>query len=93
MCHIRRQRRGHDPVGVLGARTRDLFVGDSLLFAFAYVGLGKWIRDLVHWLVVGEGVREPFLSAMLIEGLFSAMYIGLVAVAVMAVFGRREVQR
>lgn len=80
-------------VGALGARTRDLFVGDSLLFAFAYVGLGKWLRDLVHWLVVGEGVREPFVNAMLVEGLFSAIYVGLVAMLVMTVFGRTEAQR
>jgi rod shape-determining protein MreD len=80
-------------VGALGARTRDIFVGDSLLFAFAYVGLGKWLRDLVHWIVVGEGVREPFVNAMLVDGLFSAIYVGLVGMLVMTVFGRTEVQR
>jgi hypothetical protein len=43
--------------------------------------------------VVGEGVREPFVNAMLVEGLFSAIYIGLVAMLVMTVFGRTEAQR
>lgn len=80
-------------VGALGARTRDLFVGDSLLFAFAYVALGKWLRDLVHWLVVGAGAREPFLDAMLVDGLFSAVYVGLVAMIIMILFAKREVQR
>ncbi len=41
-------------VGILGARTRDLFVGDSLLFLFVYLALGKLLRDLIYWVVAGE---------------------------------------
>lgn len=71
-------------VGAVGARTRDLFVGDSLSFLVTYLFLGKWMRDLLHWLVVGEGLREPFVQAMLVEGTLGAVYAtatGLVALA------------
>lgn len=69
-------------VGALGARTRDLFVGDSLLFLVSYLFLGKWLRDLVFWIAVGEGARGPFTDAMLVQGGLAALYaagVGLVA--------------
>lgn len=69
-------------VGAVGARSRDLFVGDSLSFVVAYLFIGKWTRDLLHWLVAGEGLREPFVQAMLVEGTVAAGYAtvaGLVA--------------
>ncbi|MFC1662259.1 hypothetical protein ACFL3S_12550 [Gemmatimonadota bacterium] len=80
-------------VGALGSRTRDLFMGDSRLFVFVYVGVGKWVRDLVHWLLAGEGIREPFWNALLVKATFSAVYAGLVAVVIFFPFGRREAQR
>jgi len=80
-------------VGALGARTRDFFVGDSRWFVFAYVALGKWLKDLVHWIAVGEQLREPFLNALFLVGFFSAVYAGLIAVGVMMPAGDREAQR
>lgn len=71
-------------IGVVGSRTRDLFVGDSMIFLTSYLILGKWSRDLLQWLVVGEGVREPFVETMLIQAPVSAIYlavVGLIAVA------------
>ena len=69
-------------LGAAGARTRDLFVGDSLSFLVSYLFVGKWMRDLLHWLVAGEGLREPFMSVMLVEGTLGAAYAtgtGLIA--------------
>jgi rod shape-determining protein MreD len=74
-------------VGMAGARTRDLFVGDSLLFLISYLVLGKWMRDLLHWVAVGEGLRESFVDTMLIQSPISAVYAGLVGVAVIAISG------
>jgi cell shape-determining protein MreD len=74
-------------VGVVGSRTRDLFVGDSLLFLVSYLVLGKWSRDLIQWLVVGEGVREPFVETMLIQAPVSAIYLGVVGVIAVAATG------
>ncbi len=80
-------------VGVLGARTRDLFVGDSLLFFFFYLAGGKWIRDLVHWIAAGEAGREPFLNVVLVDGSMAAVYVGLFGLLLILPFGGREALR
>ena len=74
-------------VGIGGARTRDLFVGDSLLFMTSYLVLGKWMRDFLHWFAVGEGLREPFVDTMLIQSPISAVYAGMVGLVVIAISG------
>ena len=74
-------------VGIGGARTRDLFVGDSLLFLTSYLMLGKWTRDFIHWVAVGEGLREPFVDTMVIQSPISAVYAGLIGLVVIAISG------
>lgn len=74
-------------VGAAGARTRDLFVGDSRLFAVTYFLLGKWCRDLIHWLMVGEELREPFVRAVLVDSTLASVYMALVGLAVLALTG------
>jgi cell shape-determining protein MreD len=74
-------------IGLVGSRTRDLFVGDSLIFLVSYLMLGKWSRDLIQWLVVGEGVREPFFETMLIQAPVSAIYLTIVGVVAVAATG------
>ncbi|MFQ5538566.1 MAG: hypothetical protein ACE5GJ_14065 [Gemmatimonadota bacterium] len=74
-------------VGALGAVTRDLFVGDSLVFLVSYFVIGKWIRDLVHWLVVGESLRQPFVDQVMVQGLLGGIYAAVVGVGVMALTG------
>ena len=74
-------------VGMGGARTRDLFVGDSLLFLTSYLVLGKWMRDLLHWVAVGEGLRESFIDTMLIQAPISAAYAGVIGLIVISVSG------
>lgn len=74
-------------VGAAGARTRDLFVGDSVLFLVSYLFVGKWFRDLFHWLSVGESLREPFVEAMLVESTLAALYVVVVGGVVLGVTG------
>jgi hypothetical protein len=74
-------------VGMGGARTRDLFVGDSLLFLASYLVFGKWVRDLLHWVAVGEGLRESFLETMLIQSPISAAYAAVIGLVVIAISG------
>ena len=74
-------------IGALGARTRDLFVGDSLIFLVSYLVLGKWSRDFLQWLVVGEGIREPFVEVVLIQAPISAVYLAFVGVLAVAATG------
>lgn len=74
-------------VGLVGAVTRDLFVGDSLFFLVSYFVLGKFVRDLLHWIVVGEALRQPFVDQVLFQGLLGGFYAAAVGIVIMAVTG------
>ena len=74
-------------LGAAGARTRDLFVGDSFFFVVSYLFLGKWVKDLLFWVLVGEGIREPFVQAVLVESSVNALYAAAVGVLVVTVTG------
>ncbi len=74
-------------LGAAGARTRDWFVGDSFFFVVSYLFLGKWAKDLLHWVAVGEGVREPFVRAIVIGSTLDAVYAAAVGVLVVTITG------
>ena len=74
-------------LGAAGARTRDLFVGDSFLFVVSYLFLGKWVKDLLHWLLVGEGLREPLFQALLVQSSLNAAYVAVAGVLVVTITG------
>jgi rod shape-determining protein MreD len=74
-------------VGALAARTRELFVGDSLVFVASYLFLGKWLRDFVYWIVAGSDLRPPFVEALLVDASLAALYMCVVGVALTFVTG------
>ncbi len=74
-------------LGALGALTRDLFVGDSFFFLFFYFLLGKWARDLMHWLMVGPALRPPFVETFLLDSLLAGLYAAAVGTLIMAFTG------
>lgn len=74
-------------IAIGGAFTRDLFVGDSRLFLVSYLFVGKWLRDLVHWIAVGEGLRQPFIDQVMIQGTIGGAYVAAVGITLFAVTG------
>ncbi|MEX2528003.1 MAG: hypothetical protein WEA09_10240 [Gemmatimonadota bacterium] len=74
-------------VGAVGSRTRDFFVGDSLLFLLCYLGMGKWFRDTLHWLAEGEGVRGNAFQILVLDGVPQAGYVAVIGVAAFLVSG------
>jgi rod shape-determining protein MreD len=74
-------------VGLAGAMTRDLFVGDSLVFLISYFILGKFTRDLFAWVLMGDALREPFVTQVLVQGLLGGLYAAIVGIALMAATG------
>lgn len=74
-------------VGAVSSRTRDLFVGDSLIFGVSYLFLGKWLRDLIHWLVVGEDLREPFFQVMVVQSGIASAYVAVVGLVLLSLTG------
>lgn len=67
-------------IGYLGARSRDLFVGDSLLFLALYLFLGKWAHDALYY-GVAVGVRrgDP-LTGLLLDAPLAALYAAVAGV-------------
>lgn len=74
-------------VGAVGARTRDLFVGDSLSFVLIYLFVGKWTRDAVQWLMTAPELREPVQRALLVDGTLASLYVAAVGLVLVRIFG------
>jgi len=74
-------------IGIGGAFSREIFVGDSRLFLVSYLFLGKWLRDLVHWIVVGEDLRQPFVEQVMVQGSVGGAYAAAIGMALVAVTG------
>ena len=77
-------------VAVLGAVTRDFFVGDSTLFLVSYFVIGKWTRDLVYWVMVGESLRQPFVEQVVVQGLTGGVYTAVVGLGLLEITGLRQ---
>jgi hypothetical protein len=75
-------------IGIAGAFTRDLFVGDSRLFIVSYLFAGKWMRDLLHWLMMSSNLRQPFFAEVILQGMLAAAYAAVVGIALLSLFGR-----
>ena len=69
-------------VGYIGARSRDLFEGDSLLFVAVYVFVGKMLRDLLYQALTRS---EPW-SAMWTTSPLSALYAAIAAIVALTVY-------
>jgi cell shape-determining protein MreD len=75
-------------LGFLGARSRDVFAGDSYLFLAAYLFAGKWLFDTLLYLLTGKAFA-PGASYLLLISPLAALYaaaIGLVSYAAYRAF-------
>lgn len=80
-------------VGALAARTRELFVGDSIRFLAVFLVLGKWGRDLLVWVVSDSAARGSFNDAMLLEGPLLALYAAAAGLLARLLFARGPLSR
>lgn len=70
-------------VGYVGARSRDLFVGESAVFLGMYLMLGAWLQDALYFMLAGGVRRGEPVRALLVTAPLEAVYaalVGLVAV-------------
>ncbi len=71
-------------LGYLGARSRELFEGESLIFVAVYLFLGKWLRDVAVALLAPGTVRGGLVSALAVDAPVAAAYAaGVGAVALL----------
>jgi len=80
-------------VGMSGAFTRELFVGDTRLFVISYFALGTLMRDLLHWVMLGEDLRRSFVEQVLVQGTVGGLYAAAVAFVLLTVSGLTRVER
>jgi rod shape-determining protein MreD len=60
-------------LGFLGARSRDLFEGDSLLFVAAYIFLGKLLRDVFYQVLTRGAPWSDLYTAAPLAALYAAV--------------------
>lgn len=76
----------------IGARSRDLFEGESVLFIAVYLFLGKWSRDAVVY-VLGQDPRVAPFEALVLAAPLSALYAAAVGSLALTVFRATRVER
>ncbi len=70
-------------VGIVGARSRDLFLGESMSFLVWYLALGTWLRFALHWLLEAETARGDAFTVLLIEAPVAGLYAAGVGTAIL----------
>ena len=74
-------------VGILGARSRELFVGESLSFLASYLAMGIWLRGAIHWLLTRDGGGEEAIRALVVQAPVAAVYGAAVGTVLLTVTG------
>lgn len=80
-------------VGTAGAQAQGLFVGRSILFQSTYFFLGKWIRDLLAWLVSNPDSRDAFVDHVLMQSPLAALYVAAAGLCVRYLFLKDTVRK
>lgn len=68
-------------LGFLGARSRDVVAGDSPAFLAFYLFAGKWLYDILMYMVVGSIGRAGPASALLLISPLAAVYAAAAGLA------------
>jgi hypothetical protein len=67
-------------IGYLGARVREVVVGDNPVTLLAYLAIGKWLFDAMLWgLLASRGYAPPLETLVL--SMVAAIYAGMVGLA------------
>jgi hypothetical protein len=48
------------------------------VFVVSYFLAGKWLRDFIHWVMIGEELRQPFLDQVVLQAAAGAAYVAAV---------------
>lgn len=69
-------------LGMAGAKSRDLFVGDSKSFLATFFLLGAWVRFALVWAVTDSAVRPDLDQRLLVESVLLALYAASFGIAI-----------
>lgn len=70
-------------LGYLGSRTRNFVVGDGLAFLALYLFAGKWLFDLLLFVVADPATGREIASLLLISP-FAAVYAAIAGILLVA---------
>jgi len=73
-------------LGYLGARSRELFVGESLVFVGLYLFVGKWLHDVIYYTLAGSEARGDAVVRYLVVAPLSALYAAVAGVLVLVLY-------
>lgn len=76
----------HTVIGYLGARSRDLFMGESVLFLGVYFFLGAWLQDVLYYGVAPAMRRGEPVEALLIHAPLEGLYVAAAGVVAILVY-------
>lgn len=79
-------------VGFLGSRSRDFFLGESLIFLASYLALGTWLREAIHWSIARGGLWAEAPRVLLIEAPVAALYAAVVGTVILKLTGAWEIE-
>lgn len=72
-------------LGFLGARSRDLFEGDSLLFVGVYVFIGKWLCNALYLVMTHASRGDPW-GTLLSNAPVAAIYAAVSAMIALTLY-------
>jgi rod shape-determining protein MreD len=67
-------------IGFLASKSRELFLGEGMVFIAVYLFVGKWLHDAIYFFVAGPTVRGGVVGALLISAPIAAAYAAVVGV-------------
>ncbi len=76
-------------VGAAASYTRQLFVGDSVIFVASYFFVGKWVVDVIRWLASDEAGWAALADRVLMAAPLAALYAAVVGLALHFLFLKR----
>lgn len=72
-------------LGYVGARSRDLFSGDNLVFLALYLFVGKWLYDTLLFMVTGD-LFQTGAGYLLLVSPLTALYAAAAGLAGLAAY-------
>ncbi len=73
-------------LGFLGAWSRNYFVGESAAFVAVYLFVGKWLHDVIFWLLARPGTGAEALSRLLLQAPLAALYAAICGIPALFVY-------
>lgn len=78
-------------IAYVGSRSRDLFVGESLLFLSAYLFLGKWVQEALYYGLAAPVRRGEPVEMLLLQAPLNALYTAVAGVVAIMIY--RAIER